>query len=47
MRNKKRELIMVYKYFDLNSEILNLKDMFNKYYDDNIYEKLLKYELLK
>lgn len=46
-RNKKREPIMVHKYPDLNSEISNLKDMLNKYYDDNIHEKLLKYELLK
>ncbi len=46
-RNKKREPIMVHKYPDLNSEISNLKDMLNKYYEDNIHEKLLKYELLK
>lgn len=46
-RNKKREPIMVHKYPDLNSEISNLKDMLNNYYDDNIHEKLLKYELLK
>lgn len=46
-RNKKREPIMVHKYPDLNSEISNLKDMLNKYYEENIHEKLLKYELLK
>ncbi len=46
-RNKKREPIMVHKYPDLNSEISNLKDMLNKYYEDYIHEKLLKYELLK
>ena len=46
-RNKKREPIMVHKYSDLNSEISNLKEMLNEYYNSNIQNKLLEYELLK
>jgi hypothetical protein len=46
-RNKKREPIMVHKYSDLNSEISKLKEMLKEYYDNNIQQKLLDYELLK
>lgn len=46
-KNKKREPIMVHKYSDLNSEISNLKEMLNEYYNSNIQNKLLEYELLK
>lgn len=45
--NKKREPVMVHKYSDLNSEIAHLKEMLKEYYENNIHEKLLKYELLK
>lgn len=38
---------MVHKYSDLNSEISNLKEMLNEYYNSNIQNKLLEYELLK
>jgi hypothetical protein len=46
-KNKKREPIMVHKYSDLNSEIANLKKMLKEYYEKNIQEKLIEYELLK
>lgn len=45
-RNRKREPIMVHKYPNLNSEVSNLKDMLNIYYEDYIREKFLKYGLL-
>ena len=38
---------MVHKYSDLNSKISNLKKMLKEYYNKNIQNKLLEYELLK